>query len=293
MKMKRQIQAWLFVFILAGWSIASPAGAESLFKGRQIYLSDSETQVFNVGIKGSTAGYNYVALVEGAKQESISLSDLGYWEKINDPPSFLRNYDLQLIIKNHTRAQFQLGFEYNKKRKDIEYNLVDGDVKVILDTSEYYPVLIISRVASETRSEEEVALPAGSKRYLFFDFNGFDADLRRYYGRVKNMISDPAYTSFFYYYESANFNNYYFKTYDSVGQLDNEKMGLSQEDGSLKYYQKVLDNLKSRHGADFADQAVIVSRFGKKFSRELKKYAQETGVSSKMVVTFWDYDDLQ
>jgi len=78
--------------------MASPAGAESLFKGRQIYLSDSDKQVFNVGVKGSTAGYNYVALVEGAKQESISLSDLGYWEKINDPPSFPRPAGLLQIV---------------------------------------------------------------------------------------------------------------------------------------------------------------------------------------------------
>jgi len=293
MKTLFRFNIWLFVVVLGSWMIVSPIGAESLFKGRQIYLSDVDKRTFHVGVKGSTAGYNYVALIEGAKQESISLGELGYWEKVNDPPSFLRNYDLQLIIRNHYGGKFQLEFEYNRNLKDIEYKILEGQVQVKLDHSEYYPVLIIDRVASASAFTDEETLPVGSKRYLFFDFNSLDADLKKYYGRIKNLIGDSSYTSFFYCYESTNYNSYYFRTYDSVGQLDNEKMGPSMEDGSLKYYQKVLDNLNSRHGADFADQAIIVSRFGKKFSRELNKYAKEIGVSKKMVVTFWNYDDLQ
>jgi len=293
MKTLFRFNAWLFIVVLGSLAIVSQTGAERLFKGRQIYLGDAEKKTFHVGVKGSTAGYNYVALIEGAKQESISLGELGYWEKVNDPPSFLRNYDLQLIIKNQYGGNFQLEFEYNRKLKDIEYKILEGKVQVKLDRSQYYPVLIIDREASKSGFKDPDVLPIGSKRYLFFDFNSLDADLKRYYGRIKNLISDPSYTSFFYYYESTNYNSYYFRTYDSVGQLDSEKMGLSMEDGSLKYYQKVFDNLNFRHGADFADQAIIVSRFGKKFSRQLNEYAREIGVSQKMVVIFWNYDDLQ
>jgi hypothetical protein len=70
-------------------------------------------------------------------------------------------------------------------------------------------------------------------------------------------------------------------------------MGLSLENGTREYYQKVLDNLKIRLGTDFADQVIIVCRFGKKFSEELKKYAHEIGMSPDMVITLWSYDDIK
>ena len=70
-------------------------------------------------------------------------------------------------------------------------------------------------------------------------------------------------------------------------------MGLSLENGSLEYYQKVLDNLKALHGVDFANQLIIVSRFGKKFSNELKQYAYEIGINRDMVVTFYSFDDIE
>jgi hypothetical protein len=70
-------------------------------------------------------------------------------------------------------------------------------------------------------------------------------------------------------------------------------MGLSLENGSLEYYQKILDNLKSLHGVNFADQVIIISRFGKKYSKDLKKYALEIGMNENMIVTLWSYDDIQ
>ena len=112
-------------------------------------------------------------------------------------------------------------------------------------------------------------------------------------GKIKTLLSNPDYSPYFYYYESANYNGYYFKIYQSVGQLDTEKMGLSSEDTTLEYYQGILDNLKSRMGTDFADQIIIVTRFGKRFSKELKKYAKEIGLSRNMVTTFWAYDEIK
>jgi hypothetical protein len=55
----------------------------------------------------------------------------------------------------------------------------------------------------------------------------------------------------------------------------------------------VLDNIKSRLGTDFADQVIIVTRFGKKFSEELKKYAGEIGMKKNMVITLRSYDDIK
>jgi hypothetical protein len=70
-------------------------------------------------------------------------------------------------------------------------------------------------------------------------------------------------------------------------------MGLSLEDGSLEYYQKILDNLKSLFGTGFADRVIIISRFGSKFSKELTKYAHEIGLGEDMDITFWSYDQIQ
>ena len=128
---------------------------------------------------------------------------------------------------------------------------------------------------------------------MFFDFNSFDADLRRHYGKVKRLLDNPDHTAYFFYYEAANYDSYYFKTYQDTANLDTQKMGLSLENGTLAYYQKVLDNLKSRHGNDFTKQIIVVSRFGKKFSRALKKYAHNIGMSEDMVVTFWSYENIR
>lgn len=291
--MKRQPTYWLLVLVMVCGVIAGEVHADSLFKDRQIYLSIDKNRTFTVGVTGTTAGYNFIALVENAKQESISLSELGYWERVADPPSFLRNYDLQLIVKNQASGRFKLEFEYDRQQQDIGYRIVEGAVDVRLDHSEYYPALIITSIAPAAPVLEADGLPSGARRVLFFDFNSFDVDLRKYYGRVKGLLSRPEYTPHFYYYEASNYNSYYFKTLQTVERLDMDKMGLSLEDGTLGYYQKVLDNLKSRMGTDFADQIIIVSRFGKKYSEDIRQYAYEIGMDRKTVITLWSYEDIR
>ena len=293
MKAKWRFFNWFCIFFIAGWLFAGDIGAATLFKGRCIHLSNDDNRVFKIGVTGTTAGYNYIALIENAQQESITLGELGYWELVADSPSFLRNYDLQLIIKNRFKGKFKIGFEYEKDDHNINYRILEGPIQVKLDTSEYYPILIIESIASVAKLGDEDIMPSGSKRFLFFDFNSFDADLRKYYGKVKRLLRNPELSHYFYYYESGNYNSYYFKTYENTAKLDTDKMGLSLEDGTVEYYQRVLDNLKSHYGSDFANQIIIVSRFGKKYSRELKKYAYEIGMSKDMVVTFWSYDDIE
>ena len=128
---------------------------------------------------------------------------------------------------------------------------------------------------------------------LFFDFNSFDSDLRRHYGKVKRLLNNPDYTAFFYYYESAGYKKYYFRAYQDTEKLDTEKMGLSLEDGTLEYYQRALDNLMSRYGADFSSQIILVTRFGKKFAGALKKYAHDIGISKNTNVSIWSYEDVR
>jgi len=284
---------WFCIVLIAGWSLAGDVCADMLFNGRHIHLSNEDNRTFKIGITGTTAGYNFIALIENAKQESISLGKLGYWEIVDDPPAVLRNYDLQLIVKNNYKGKFQIEFKYDQQLRDIRYRIMEGPVQVKLDNNDYYPTLIIDHIAAIPLSGEEGSLRAGSKRFIFYDFNSFDADLRRYYGSVKRLLENRDFSHHFYYYESGNYNSYYFKTYKSSSELDSDKMGLSLEDGTLEYYQKILDNLKSLHGADFADQVIIVSRFGKKYSKDLKKYAIDSGMSTKMIVTLWSYDDIK
>ncbi|MBW1913214.1 MAG: hypothetical protein JRI43_08705, partial [Deltaproteobacteria bacterium] len=100
------------VCMIASLSFTGVIRADSLFEGRQINLSNSDNRVFSVGVTGTTAGHNYLALIENARQESISLGDLGYWELVPDPPASLRNYDLQLIVRNNYTGIFQIEFEY-------------------------------------------------------------------------------------------------------------------------------------------------------------------------------------
>jgi len=281
------------ILLIAGLILAGNSHAESLFKDRRIYLSNDDNHIFKVGVTGTTAGYNFIALIENAKQESISLGELGYWEMVDDPPSSLRNYDLQLVVKNQYKGKFQIEFEYDRRRHDIRYRVLDGAVHVELDSSDYYPTLVIDQLAHVTLKGDEIIIRKGANIFLFYDFNSFDADLRKYYGKVKRLMKNPDFSHHFYYYESGSYDSYYFKTYQNVTKLDTDKMGLSLEDGTLKYYQKVLDHLKTLHGADFADQIIIISRFGKQHSRQLKKYASEIGMSRNMVVTLWSYDDIK
>jgi len=288
----RLLQRLSFFFILFLLSV-SDISAESLFKGREIYLNNDENSEFRIGLTGTTAGYNYLALIEDAKQESISLGKLGYWELVEDPPSVLRNYGLQLIIENSFKGNFQIEFNYDQKTHNIDYRIKEGPIHVKLDNSEYYPKLIIEGVASVAQLLEEVILSSDSNNLLFFDFNSFDVDLRKHYGDIKRLIEGTGSNHYFFYYESGGYNSYYFKTYKDVSQLDIEKMGLSLEDGTLEYYQKILDNLKSRFGSEFADRLIIVSRFGNEYSNELKNYAAEIGMSEDMEVIFWDYDQIQ
>jgi hypothetical protein len=280
---------FLIVFLLS----VSDISAESLFKGREIYLNNDENTEFRIGLTGTTAGYNYLALIEDAKQESISIGELGYWELVEDPPSFLRNYDLQLIIENSFKGNFQIEFSYDQKAHNINYRIKEGPVQVKLDNSEYYPKLIIGGAASVAQLLEEAILSSDSNSLLFFDFNSFDVDLRKHYGNIKHLIEGAESKHYFFCYESGGYNSYYFRTYKDVSELDIEKMGLSLEDGTLEYYQKILDNLKSRFGSEFADRVIIISRFGNKYSNELKNYAREIGISKDMEVIFWDYDQIQ
>ena len=284
---------WLCVLLVVGWSWAVDVRADSLFNGRRIYLGNPDNRTFKIGVTGTTAGYNFIALIENAKQESISLGDLGYWETVEDPPSVLRNYDLQLIVQNNYKGKFLLEFKYDQDQRDIRYRIMEGPVQVKLDNSDYYPTLIIDHILAVSTSDDIATVRSGYKRFIFYDFNSFDADLRKYYGRIKHLIKNPAFSHYYYYYESGNYNSYYFKTYQQSAKLDTDKMGLSLENGTLKYYQNVLDNLKSLHGTDFADQIIIITRFGKKYSESIKEYAYEIGMSKNMAITLWSYDDLE
>jgi hypothetical protein len=218
---------------------------------------------------------------------------LGYWELVSDPPSFLRNYDLQLIVKNNYKGNFQIEFNYNNQRHNIDYRIKEGLIEVKIDNSGYYPALIIDGVKSLVQMLGEGGAGGNLKNLLFFDFNSLDVDLRKYYGNIKSVMNKSDASHYFYYYESGGYNSYYFKTYKDVAELDTDKMGLSLEDGSLEYYQKILDNLKSLFGTGFADRVIIISRFGSKFSKELTKYAHEIGLGEDMDITFWSYDQIQ
>lgn len=277
------------IVALAVLAAVQSAAAAGLFKDRRIYLSDDSNRSFRIGVTGTTAGANYIALIEDAREQAIALGDLGYWELVPDPPSFLRNHDLQLLVRNRARGRFQLLFEYDRHRHDIGYRVKEGAVTVRLDDSGYYPVLVIE---SETGSAGVV--PAdGLQRTVFFDFNSFDADLRRYYGSVKDLVGNPGYTAYFYYYEAGGYDGYYFRTFRRAGELDTEKMGLSIESGRPAYYQRVLDNIKARHGSDFADQIILVTRFGRPFEDELRRYAREIGLTDRMSLAIWSYADLE
>ena len=104
--MKKLLFNWFCIIITAGWIFPGDLSANSLFQGRRIHLTNEDNRIFTIGVTGTTAGYNYRALIENARQESISLGEFGYWESIDDPPSFLRNYDLQLVIKNNFKGKF-------------------------------------------------------------------------------------------------------------------------------------------------------------------------------------------
>jgi hypothetical protein len=291
-RLHRPLLASLLLLLAAG--TAAPALAAGLFAGRDIHLRDDANRRFTIGVTGTTAGRNYIALVANAVQEAVALGALGFWERVPDPPTYLRNTDLQLIVINQQQGQFRIGFTYNPQRRDIDYEILEGRIRVEVNRQAYYPELIV-KPARETAASAAVGPPAdnGRQHLVFFDFNSFDSDLRRYYGRVKRLLRDPAYQSFFYYYASGNYNDYYFKTYRNTDQLDTAKMGLSLEDGSLEYYQKILDNLKSRHGTDFAAQITIVSRFGTPYADQLRAYARDIGLSRTMAVDFISYEDMR
>jgi hypothetical protein len=282
----------LFCLLLVG-SMTGVCSAQGLFRDRHIRMDNDDNHIFSIGVTGTTAGYHFTALIENAKQQSISLGAMGYWELVPDPPSSLRNYDLQLIIRNHVEGKFEIEFKYDREKEDIRYRVKSGRVRVTKDSSGYYPALTIASAPEAEGLDDGVVFRKGARRILFFDFNSFDSDLRKYYGKIKALMDTPDYIYRFYCYESGNYDSYYFKTFDSVGMLDTDKMGLSLEDGSREYYQRVLDNLKSLLGVDFADQVIIVSKFGRQYARDLKRYAHEIGMNREMVVTFWSYDDIE
>ncbi|MFC1534936.1 hypothetical protein ACFL7M_16405 [Thermodesulfobacteriota bacterium] len=293
MKSIHRLLTWLIIALIVSISSSGDISAETLFKGRKIFLSNDKNHIFRIGVTGTTAGHNYIALIENVKQESISLSDLGYWELVADPPSYLRNYDLQLTVMNNHKGHFQIEFKYMKGSQNIDYQIKEGAIQIKFDNNGYYPTLIIRSIASVTKSREEGIIRSDSNRIIFFDFNSLDIDLRKHYGGIKRLLRGSDSSHYFYLYESGDYNSYYFKTYQDVARLNTDKMGLSLEDGTLEYYQKVLDNLKSHFGARFATQVTIVSRFGNRFSKELKEYAYEIGLSREMTVTFWSYNDIR
>ena len=266
--------------------------AGTLFENRRIHLSNHDMRIFSIGITGTTAGYNYIALVEKAKQEFISLGDLGYWEMVSDPPSYLRNNDLQLVIENRSSGRFRIELKHDEKSQTINYRVIEGNIRITINDKAYYTIMIIEGAASMGNNPDAEVGRAAGKRYLFFDFNSFDTDLRRYYGRVMRLLKNKDYTSYFYCYEAGNYDSYYFKAYRHLAKLNTDKMGLSPEDGSLAYYQKVLDNIKSRFGTSLAGQILLVSRFGNRHANELKAYAIEIGMSKETAVAFLSYDDL-
>lgn len=287
------------MILCAAFVFSGNTHASTLFDGRAIHLNVEENRIFKIGVTGTTAGYNFIALIEDAKQESIPLGDLGFWEMVADPPSALRNYDLQLIIRKNYKGKFQIELEYDPKIRDIRYRVLAGEIQVKVDRNDYYPTLIIDSIAPVASVTEVKAVPEdrlyrpGAKRFLFYDFNSFDADLRKYYGKVKRLLKNSDFSHYFYCYESGNYNSYYFRIYRSHDQLDTDKMGLSLENGTLGYYQKIFENLKTLHGTDFADEIYIVSRFGKSYSKELKEYAREIGLSKDMAIILWSYEDIQ
>ncbi len=282
------------LLVAASWLCAGGALAGSLFGDREIYLSNPARKVIRIGVTGSTSGHNFLALLENAKQESISLGELGYWEKVPDPPSFLRNYDLQLTVKNNADELFQIELAYDPAAKDIQFQVLEGNVKASLDSRNYYPTLVVEDSAPvKVTAAVSPPPPQSRKKMLFFDFNSFDADLRKHYGQVKRLIDDPGFMAHFYYYESAEYDQYHFKTYRDTARLDTEKMGLSLEDGTLAYYQKVLENLKALHGNDLAGDVILVTRFGKKYAQALEKYALDIGIEKQAPVRIWSYEDVR
>jgi len=78
MKLSNKYKSWSFFLFLVCLTSAADIKAETLFTGRQIYLNNDKNSAFRIGITGTTAGYNYLALIEDAKEESISIRDLGY-----------------------------------------------------------------------------------------------------------------------------------------------------------------------------------------------------------------------
>lgn len=283
----------IFLIIFITLIIRIPAGAGTLFKDRKIYLNNEKYSLFRIGVTGTTAGYNYIALIKNAREESVSLGEIGYWEQVDDPPSYLRNHDLQMIIENNHQGNFQIEFRYNKEAKDLEYEKTEGNIKISLDRSGYYPRLVIESIASVSQLIEEGIIGKDTKSMIFFDFNSFDVDLRKYYGSIKNLIRKTGSNHFFYYYESGDYNSYYFRIFKSVGELDTDKMGLSLENETLSYYQKIIDNLKSLHGSDFTEKLIIISRSGNKFEKELRAYSKEIGIGEGTEVFFWSYDQLK
>lgn len=210
------------------------------------------------------------------------------------PPSYLRNYDLQLTVKNQSAEEFQLELTYNTAARDIRYRVLEGSVAAKLDRSGYYPALVVVSTTPAAAAVTPAPKPQLSKKQLlFFDFNSFDSDLRRHYGKVKQALGNPAFAAYFYYYESTGYKKYYFKTYQDTAKLDTEKMGLSLEDGTLAYYQRVLDNLKSLHGPDLTGKIILVTRYGKKFAPALAKYARDIGVGRNASVEIWSYEDVR
>ncbi len=272
--------------------VSATARADTLFAGRDIFLTREANKVLTVGLTGSTSGAHFIALNENASQESISLGQLGYWERVPDPPSFLRNTDLQLVVQNQAKDHFLIELTYQPETRDIAYRLLKGSVHIELDTSAYYPVLVVTGVRPEASAPETAAVSDDAGRMLFFDFNSFDTDLRVNYGKVKRVLSDPSYDVHFYYYEASGYSDYHFRIFSDTSQLDTEKMGLSLEDGSLAYYQKVLDNLKAAYGDKLSGHLILVTRFGKPHAAALKRYARDIGLGTHLDLSVWSYDDV-
>jgi hypothetical protein len=291
--------AAVLLLAVAWLSVCRPAGAEEtaiagiLFQGREIHLQQPRNQQVTFGRTGSTAGRAFIPLAGDAGRQALDLGKLGYWEKVADPPSFLRNTDLQVMVHDRTDTRFRIELAYDGKRRHIRFRVLEGAVAVRLDDSDTIPLLTIVPTGGRAATPAASLTPPSGSRIVIFDFNSFDGDLKPFYGRIKRLMQDSAAATFFYCYEADGYDPYFFKVYRDPGKLDTAKMGLSLEDGSLAYYQKVLENLKARQGDQLNGRLTLVSRFGGTHAVALNRFARDIGIAADGDIRFQSYSELE
>jgi hypothetical protein len=269
---------------------AEPEGL--LFKDREIHLELPLNAQVTFGVTGTTAGRRFIALATEARQQPIDLSALGYWEKVADPPSSLRNHDLQVMVHNRFNGRFKIELAYDPGHRQIRYRVVGGDVLVQVDGGSYVPLLTVVPKA-EHGAVSPATQPTSGRRLVFFDFNSFDGDLKQYYGKIKRLMQNRTVAPYFFCYEAAGYDSYFFRIYSDPGRLDTAKMGLSLENGSLGYYQKALENLKAHKGEALSGRITLVSRFGHDHAIALNQFARDIGIAVDGDIRFRSYSELE